>query len=172
MSASSAEDSNAVEVTLVKAGRVKIRYPAEVVADDGTRVTVRAPWAAEGVRDFGFVRFEPGDVFTEHYWRDRWYAVKEVRTQDGVLKGWYCDVTRPAVRDGATVTVEDLDLDLWCSADGGTIIRLDEDEFAESGLAEQDPEAAAAAVWALDVLEDLAHAGSLPRYEDSVGASR
>ncbi|MGE6735009.1 DUF402 domain-containing protein, partial [Streptomyces sp. NPDC059900] len=109
-----------VEVVLTKAGRTKIRYPAEVVSDDGTVVTVRAPWAAAGVRDFGFVRFEPGDVFTEHYWRDRWYAVKEVRTSAGVLKGWYCDVTRPAVRDGATLTVEDLDLDLWCSADGGT----------------------------------------------------
>ncbi|MFE0133154.1 DUF402 domain-containing protein [Streptomyces sp. NPDC059037] len=175
MSASSAESPTAVEVTLVKAGRVKIRYPAEVVADDGNQVTVRAPWAADGVRDFGFVRFEPGDVFTEHFWRDRWYAVKEVRTPEGVLKGWYCDVTRPAVRDGAALVVEDLDLDLWCSADGATIVRLDEDEFAQSGLAEQDPEAAAAAVWALDVLEDLAREGALPvlpSVQDSTGDSR
>ena len=85
----------------------------ELLADDGTRITVRAPWAGEGVRDFGFVRFEPGDVFTEHYWRDRWYAVKEVRTGDGALKGWYCDITRPAVLDGGELVVEDLDLDLW-----------------------------------------------------------
>ncbi|MGB8942230.1 MAG: DUF402 domain-containing protein [Streptomyces sp.] len=148
-----------VEVVLMKAGRTKIRYPAEVVADDGTVVTVRAPWAADGIRDFGFVRFEPGDVFTEHYWRDRWYAVKEVRTSTGVLKGWYCDVTRPAVRDGSTLTVEDLDLDLWCSADGRTILRLDEDEFAESGLAERDPEAASRALSALDELERLARGG-------------
>ncbi|MFI8879388.1 DUF402 domain-containing protein [Streptomyces sp. NPDC055243] len=161
MSETSADTSTAdkVEVVLTKAGRTKIRYPAEVVADDGTVVTVRAPWAADGVRDFGFVRFEPGDVFTEHYWRDRWYAVKEVRTSTGVLKGWYCDVTRPAVRDGATLTVEDLDLDLWCSADGGTVLRLDEDEFAESGLAERDPAAASAALAALDALEGLARGG-------------
>ncbi|GAA1942222.1 DUF402 domain-containing protein [Streptomyces durmitorensis] len=149
-----------VAVVLMKAGRMKIRYPAEVVADDGTVVTVRAPWAAAGVRDFGFVRFEPGDVFTEHYWRDRWYAVKEVRTSAGVLKGWYCDVTRPAVRDGATLTVEDLDLDLWCSADGETILRLDEDEFAESGLSERDPEAASQAMSALNTLEHLARTGA------------
>ncbi|MGW5863997.1 DUF402 domain-containing protein [Streptomyces sp. NPDC055239] len=148
-----------VDVILMKAGRTKIRYPAEVVADDGTVVTVRAPWAAAGVRDFGFVRFEPGDVFTEHYWRDRWYAVKEVRTSTGILKGWYCDVTRPAVRDGATLTVEDLDLDLWCSADGKTILRLDEDEFTESGIREHDPEAATAAKAALNELERLAHDG-------------
>ncbi|GAA4782796.1 DUF402 domain-containing protein [Streptomyces ziwulingensis] len=140
----------------MKAGRTKIRYPSELLADDGTRVTVRAPWAGAGVRDFGFVRFEAGDVFTEYYWRDRWYAVKEVRTGTGTLKGWYCDITRPAVRTGAELVVEDLDLDLWRSADGTDVRRLDEDEFAASGLAERDPGAAAAAVAALDTLERLA----------------
>ncbi|MET9954724.1 DUF402 domain-containing protein [Streptomyces sp. NPDC006339] len=157
MSAPSAEPT--VWITLVKAGRTKIRYPAVLVADDGVRLTVRAPWAADGVRDFGFVRFEPGDVFTEHYWRDRWYAVKEVRSGDGTLKGWYCDVTRPAAVDGTGVVVEDLDLDLWVSADGGRVLRLDEDEFAASGLAASDPEAARRASLALDELEDLGRDG-------------
>ncbi|WP_345616771.1 DUF402 domain-containing protein [Streptomyces ziwulingensis] len=156
MSARSAEPGSVVEIALVKAGRTKIRYPSELLADDGTRVTVRAPWAGAGVRDFGFVRFEAGDVFTEYYWRDRWYAVKEVRTGTGTLKGWYCDITRPAVRTGAELVVEDLDLDLWRSADGTDVRRLDEDEFAASGLAERDPGAAAAAVAALDTLERLA----------------
>ncbi|MEU9302728.1 DUF402 domain-containing protein [Streptomyces sp. NPDC048269] len=143
-------------VVLTKAGRVKIRYPAARVADDGDRISVRAPWAAEGVRDFGFVRFEPGDVFVEHFWRTRWYAVKEVWTGDGVLKGWYCDVTRPAVVRSGEIHVEDLDLDLWVSADGSSVLRLDEDEFAESGLTTSDPEAAAQAVRALDTLDDQA----------------
>ncbi|MBT2508261.1 DUF402 domain-containing protein [Streptomyces sp. ISL-98] len=149
--------ASSVEVALVKAGRTKIRYPAALVSDDGTHLVVRAPWAAPGVRDFGFVRFEPGDVFTEHYWRDRWYAVKEVRSGNGTLKGWYCDVTRPAVVLEGRVEVEDLDLDLWMSADGSTVLRLDEDEFEESGLADRDPEAAAEALQALDALELRAH---------------
>ncbi|MDV9200232.1 DUF402 domain-containing protein, partial [Streptomyces sp. Wh19] len=159
MSASSAEA--AVVVALVKAGRTKIRYPADVVRDDGVRVTVRAPWAAPGVRDFGFVRFEPGDVFTEHYWRDRWFAVKEVRTGAGGLKGWYCDITRPAVLRDGELLVEDLDLDLWVSADGSSVLRLDEDEFEESGLAGRDPAAAGAALRALDELEHLARTEGL-----------
>jgi hypothetical protein len=144
-------------VRLVKAGREKVRYDATVLHDDGVRVTVRAPWSLPAARDFGFVRFEPGDVFTEHYWRDRWYAVKEVRDAHGGLKGWYCDITRPVVvtGDGALVS-EDLDLDLWRSADGGDVRRLDEDEFAASGLAERDPRAAARASRALDELEALA----------------
>ncbi|WP_077799596.1 DUF402 domain-containing protein [Streptomyces sp. JHA26] len=156
MSVNSAEAPARVDVVLVKAGRTKIRYPSELLDDDGTRVVVRAPWAGGGVRDFGFVRFEAGDVFTEYYWRDRWYSVKEVRAGSGVLKGWYCDITRPAVLTGAELVVEDLDLDLWRSADGTDVRRLDEDEFAESGLAQRDPEAAGAAVAALDELERLA----------------
>ncbi|MFD5844924.1 DUF402 domain-containing protein [Streptomyces chartreusis] len=156
MSANSAERPRSLDVVLVKGGRTKIRYAAELVADDGTRIAVRAPWSGDGVRDFGFVRFEPGDVFTEYYWRDRWYAVKEVRDAAGALKGWYCDVTRPATLSGAELVVEDLDLDLWRSADGTDVLRLDEDEFAESGLERSDPAAAAAAVAALDELEALA----------------
>jgi hypothetical protein len=156
MSANSAEATEELDVVLLKAGRTKIRYPARLLSDDGTRIAVRASWASDSVRDFGFVRFEPGDVFTEYYWRDRWYAVKEVRDARGALKGWYCDITRPATLSGGELVVEDLDLDLWRSADGTTVLRLDEDEFEESGLAESDPEAAAAAVAALDELEVLA----------------
>jgi hypothetical protein len=57
------------------------------------------------------------------------------------------------------LVVEDLDLDLWRSADGTDVRRLDEDEFAASGLSHTDPEAAAAAMAALDELEGLAREG-------------
>ncbi|MEE4540858.1 DUF402 domain-containing protein [Streptomyces sp. V4-01] len=149
-------------VRLVKADREKVRYGARVLRDDGVRVTVAAPWSLPSVRDFGFVRFEPGDEFTEHYWRDRWYAVKEVRDARGALKGWYCDVTRPVVVTAGELVSEDLDLDLWLSADGHEVRRLDEDEFAAGGLAGRDPRAADAARRALDELEALARAGGLP----------
>ncbi|WP_438489777.1 DUF402 domain-containing protein [Streptomyces sp. S186] len=148
-------------VTLTKAGRTKVRYPATVVSDDGVRAVVRARWARPTARDFGFVRFEPGDVLTEHYWRDRWYAVKAVRAADGALKGWYCDVTRPARIGPDGIAVEDLELDLWQSADGATVLRLDEDEFVRSGIERRDPAAAAQARRALDTLEALARAGRL-----------
>jgi SAM-dependent methyltransferase len=130
-----------------------------VVADDGSHIVVRAPWAEPEARDLGFVRFEPGDVFTEHYWRERWYSVKEVRTAAGVEKGWYCDVARPVLVEDGLLVSEDLDLDLWVSADGGTVLRLDEDEYAAGGLAESDPAAATHARAALAELERLAHGG-------------
>ncbi|MGH4030837.1 DUF402 domain-containing protein [Actinomycetota bacterium Odt1-20B] len=165
MSTSSLEATamTTIQVTLLKSGRKKVSYPASLLQDDGTRITVRAPWAYEDkVRDFGFVRFEPGDVFTEHYWRDRWYSVKEVHAADGTLKGWYCDITRPATLHGTHLSVEDLDLDLWCSADRTEVIRLDEDEFEESALRTTDPAAATAALQALDTLEHLARTTGLP----------
>ena len=147
----------AVTVSLVKQGGGKIEYPAVVLVDDGNHVVVRAEWSLGSARDLGYVRFEPGDVFTEHYWRDRWYSVKEVRTASGKLKGWYCDVARPVrTREGLLVS-EDLELDLWASADGRTILRLDEEDFAASGLDDRDPAAAAHARQALDDLERLAH---------------
>lgn len=138
-------------------------YDAVVLLDDGVHIVVRAPWSEAEPRDLGYVRFEEGDVFTEHYWRDRWYSVKEIRTATGDLKGWYCDVCRPALVSDGTLVAADLDLDLWLSADGGTLARLDEDEFADSGLAHRDPAAAAHARAALAELERLAGDGSFAR---------
>lgn len=148
-----------VRVRLVKAPRPDVEYPAVVLSDDGTHLVVEAPWAGAPARDLGFVRFEQGDVFTEHYWRDRWYSIKEVRDAAGALKGWYCDVTRPARAAAGLLVVDDLDLDLWRSADGRTILRLDEEDFIASGLTQRDPVAAGQARRALDELERLAREG-------------
>ena len=141
-----------VEVRLVKPNPPDIVYPAVVVADDGNHLIVRAPWVEPEARDIGFAVFEPGDLFTEHYWRDRWYSVKEVRAADGRIKGWYTDVARPVRIDGRTIVSDDLYLDLWVSSDRRTVLRLDEDEFEESDLGDADPEAARAARDALDRL--------------------
>jgi hypothetical protein len=162
-----------VLVRLVKHPRADVEYPAVVLSDDGDHVTVCAPWSGPDVRDFGYVRFEKGDVFTEHFWRSRWFSVKEVRTGAGELKGWYCDVARPVLveRDAGAdrgadrgahrgvIVAADLDLDLWLSADRSVMLRLDEDEFVESGLEEREPETAAAARRALEELELLAADG-------------
>ena len=140
-------------------------YEAVVLDDDGIQVVVRAPWAEKSPRDLGYVEFTHGDVFTEHYWRDRWYSIKEIRSADGVRKGWYCDVARPADVRETTITSDDLDLDLWVSADRRRILVLDEDEFEASGLIESDPEAAARALAAIEELQRLARDG-FPELDD------
>ncbi len=126
-----------MRVRLVKQRRPAVEYDAELVSDDGTHL---------------IVRIGRGDVWIEHYWRDRWYSVKEVFDAGGRHQGWYCDIAQPARVDGDTVISEDLELDLWVSADRAVIARLDEDETDFT------PEVTAA----VEELERLARAGRAP----------
>jgi predicted RNA-binding protein associated with RNAse of E/G family len=139
-----------------------LEYEARLLADDGTHLVVEAEFAGTEDRDLGFVMFEAGDVWTEHYWRDRWYSIKAVRSSEGVLKGWYCDAAWPAeICDGELLTV-DLELDLWVSADRTQMLRLDEEEFVAFGVAARNPTTAQAARDAIDECERLARLGAAP----------
>ena len=143
-----------VRVRLQKYDGTELTYRAIVRRDDGKHIVVRAPWAKDEPRDLGCVVFEPGDVFTEHYWRERWYSIKQVVDRLGVLKGWYCDVARPVQVRGGAIVSADLILDLWVPPSGPPL-RLDEDEFAVSPLADT-PALVASARAALAELERLA----------------
>ncbi|MFQ5434792.1 MAG: DUF402 domain-containing protein [Anaerolineae bacterium] len=140
-------------------GRTVWQYPAAVLA-----------WLADGVRleaffdrddmDLGFVWFRRGDRFMETFYSDRWYNVFAVyEGADGRLKGWYCNVCRPAVITETAVRCEDLALDVWVNPDGSHLI-LDEDEFAALALTAAERNQAGAAV---AELLDLAQKGELPR---------
>lgn len=148
-----------VTVELLHAGQVKLRYPMTVESDDGDHVVVEGPYSEPQARDLGYVTLELGDRFREHYWRTRWYSIKEIMDEHGVRKGWYCDVARPAVVSSSLVRSVDLDLDVWASADGATVLALDEDEFVESGIEQSDPPAASRAREALSVLLHAAENG-------------
>ena len=137
-----------VTVRRAKASKADLVYPMTVVEDDGDHVVVRGPFSEPEPRDLGYIVFEPSDVFTEHLWRSRWFTIAEVRDGDGRRKGWYCDVARPVIIDGGTLVSVDLDLDLWLPPEGDALV-LDEDEFDASGLAADDPAAAAQARSAL-----------------------
>jgi hypothetical protein len=148
-----------VRVTLVKHDAADVEYEGIVLADDGNHLVIRAPWPWQTSAQLGFTTFGPGDIFVEHYWRDRWFSVKEVIGPDGMRKGWYCDVARPVRVERGRVISEDLYLDLWASRDLGTILRLDEEDLAASGLGQTDPDAEARAYRALDELERWARTG-------------
>ncbi|HET9222655.1 MAG TPA: DUF402 domain-containing protein [Roseiflexaceae bacterium] len=113
-------------------------------------------------RDLGYVVFEPGDHFYEHYYTEHWYNICEVHDAAGALKGWYCNVTRPAQVADDVLTSEDLELDLFVPPDRSNTLRLDLDEFEARGLDATDPPAYAAALAALDELERMARAGEPP----------
>ncbi len=150
-------------ITVVKLdvhGREVIRYPAHLVADDGSEIRLQARWG-HPPRDLGYVLLEPGDRWTERFYRDRWYNIFEIRSAEGHLKGWYCNVCRPATLADQELRCVDLVLDLFVYPDGRTL-RLDEAEFTALGLDQADPEAAQKARAALQELERMARAGEPP----------
>jgi hypothetical protein len=91
-----------------------------------------------------------GDRFVELYFSDRWYNIFEIHDRDDDrLKGWYCNVCKPAVFESEDrLSFIDLALDLWVSPSGKQTV-LDEDEFAALALDE------ATKLKALGALEEL-----------------
>jgi predicted RNA-binding protein associated with RNAse of E/G family len=138
-------------------GRQVIAYPGRVIRREGPAIVLRTEWDRAPL-DLGFVVLEPGDRWTETFYADRWYNIFEICASDGRLKGWYCNVTRPARIDAGEVSAEDLALDLWVAPDGDWIV-LDEDEFAALPLAAEER---AAARRALAELQALVEQGAAP----------
>ena len=151
-----------ITVHLLKPGKgTTITYQAELLHHTPSEIKILAIWDRPTL-DLGYVQFETGDHFYEYYYTERWYNVFEIRTAAGSLKGWYCNVTRPAHFDGGTLTSEDLELDLFGLPDRASMLRLDEDEFEARGFAHSDPATYTAALAALEELEALAQAGAPP----------
>jgi protein associated with RNAse G/E len=124
------------------AGEEIIRWSGRVIARTATSVTVEATFTRTDRLDLGYTVFERGDRFIEHFFNDRWYNIYEIHgVNTGACRGWYCNITRPALIEAAQVTQVDLALDVWVDADGRARV-LDEDEFAALPLGEDEREAA------------------------------
>ena len=77
------------------------------------------------------------DRFVETFFTDKWYNIFEIYDRDdGALKGWYCNLTKPAIIEAGQVSYVDLALDLWVTPDGRQVV-LDEDELEELNLGDE-----------------------------------
>jgi len=118
------------------AGEVVFEYDGEVVSCDGNSILVEAYFNRDDMPFQGIV-LKRNDRFMETYYTDKWYNIFEIYDRDdGNLKGWYCNLTTPAIIEGDTISFIDLALDLWVSADRTQTI-LDEDEMEELNLSEE-----------------------------------
>jgi uncharacterized protein len=109
-------------------GQVVLSYPAEISENLPNGVVLDATWTWPS-RDLGYAIFETGDHFTEYHYTDHWHNICTIHSgQNGSLKGWYCNITRPATVSAEAVAAEDLFLDVWVAPDGTWQV-LDEDEF-------------------------------------------
>lgn len=108
------------EVIVAYAGTVLERTPETIVLE--------ARFSRETL-DLGYAVFEHHDRFIEHFFTDRWYNIFEVHSlHDDQLKGWYCNIVKPATFEARTIEQIDLALDVWIDSDGSYQI-LDRDEF-------------------------------------------
>ncbi len=139
-------------------GREVFRYEGEVLQRDADVICLRAIFAFDDV-EFGFVTFRRGDVFTEWFYSARWYNVFRIEDgASGALKGWYCNITRPARLGEQCVSADDLALDVFVGPDGALQL-LDEDEFAELILSAHEH---AAALRAVEQISEAVAAGCAP----------
>lgn len=145
------------------AGEVTVQWSGQVLQRSAGQLVLEATFT-HAERDLGYVRLGPGDRFVEYYYAERWYNVFAIfNAADGVFKGWYCNITRPAeitaaLGGGVRVRAVDLALDYFRQP-GGREFVLDEDEFAALPLSPAEVDAARAA---LAELRALAAAGTGP----------
>lgn len=131
------------------------------VVERDDEVVVLEAYFTRGRRDLGYVVFERGDLFVEFYYFDRWYNVFQIYSAAGELKGWYCNITKPATLGDGELRFTDLALDLFAYPDG-TSLPLDVEEFEEHARTLYSPEDTARARAAFDELVRLHEAGALP----------
>lgn len=130
------------------AGKVLIEYEGDELRRDEHSITLEALFTREDML-FMDVTFKKGDRFVEYYYFDRWYNIFVVYDRDdGKIKGWYCNIGKPAVIEDQVVSYIDLALDLWVSAAGKHSV-LDQDEFEALDLDDETKRSA------LRALEDL-----------------
>ncbi len=104
---------------------------ARVLNETAQEIQIEAFFSLPKEMDKGYVVFKPQDRAVETFYRRRWYNVFAIYDRDdGRLKGWYCNICRPATWTAERIECEDLELDVWVDArpDVPPLI-LDEDEF-------------------------------------------
>ncbi|HUG34155.1 MAG TPA: DUF402 domain-containing protein [Anaerolineales bacterium] len=115
------------------AGDLVYEYDGDEISRDEQSIVLEAVFTRDNL-PFMDVVFKKGDRFVEYYYSDRWYNIFEIHDRDdGNLKGWYCNIGKPAVIEDGLVSYVDLALDLWVSRNGEQTV-LDEDEFEALGL--------------------------------------
>jgi predicted RNA-binding protein associated with RNAse of E/G family len=121
------------------AGRLVTSYQGQVIRRDQTSIVLEARWTRDRLA-LPYIVFERGDRLIEFFFADRWYSIFELHAGvDNRLKGWYCNVSRPAMFEDDSLSAIDLELDLFVYPSGETLL-LDEDEFEALNLQQVEPE--------------------------------
>jgi protein associated with RNAse G/E len=140
-----------MKITIIKQdpdGKETWRYSGTVISRGKNYLVIEAYFDRDHI-DLHGLSLCKGDRFIETYYLDRWYNIFEIYDHvNDHLKGWYCNISSPAIENDGLLIYKDFALDLLVFPNGRQII-LDEDEFAALDLSEKDQQAALAALQAL-----------------------
>ncbi len=127
---------NAIEMTIIKndhLGREVWHYPGRVIAQSDRGYLFEAFFNRSDF-EFNGMLLKERDRFLELYLLGKYFNIYQIYDRDdGHLKGWYCNVTKPVQVTDGQLSYDDLALDLLVFPDGRQLV-LDEDEFAELAL--------------------------------------
>ncbi len=133
------------------------RYSGHILEQDEHSILIEARFNRDDLTIHGLT-YKRNDRFVERYYDNRWYNIYAVHDRDDDrLKGWYCNITRPAEIEPGRIAYVDLALDVLAFPDGRYLV-LDEDEFAELLI---DDQTRAKAREGLKELEVLVQSGGL-----------
>jgi predicted RNA-binding protein associated with RNAse of E/G family len=139
------------DITVIKknaAGQETWRYPGRLLERGRDYLILEAFFDRDDMNLEGLFLCR-GDRFVETWYTRRWYNIFEIHArEDDQVRGWYCNIGRPAQINGAEISYEDLSLDLIVLPDGQQHVQ-DEEEFENLNLAP------AVRQQALDALQEL-----------------
>lgn len=144
--------SDAIDVIKLNTRREETwRYTGQVLRRWPNAVLLEARFNRDDT-PFHEILLGRNDRFVEIFYSDRWFNIFEIHDrEDDHLKGWYCNICRPAEFANGRVSYVDLALDLLVYPDGRNLV-LDEDEFVDLHL---DGETQAQALAAMEDLQEL-----------------
>jgi len=119
-------------ITVLKlnlAGEVTWSYTGVVLRCDEHQVVLEARFNRPDT-PFYEIMLKQNDRIIETFYADRWYNIFEIHDRDDdQIKGWYCNLGRPAQLKPGVISYVDLAIDLLVYPDGRQVV-LDEDEYA------------------------------------------
>lgn len=141
------------------AGEVTWQYEGVVLRREENAVVLEALFNRDDMPFLDIV-LKRNDRFVETFYADKWYNIFEIYDRDDhQLKGFYCNIGKPAVIEDGAVSYVDLALDLWVDVNGKQTV-LDEDEF--NGM-DFDDELRGQAYAALEELKAMLKTNNPPR---------
>ena len=127
------------------------RYAGKIIAESTKGIIAEAYFNRSDL-EFNGILLKEGDHFLELYLFGKWFNIYEICDRDsGLLKAWYCNITRPVRVAEQTIYYDDLALDLLVFPDRRQLA-LDEDEFLSLELNKTDQQKARSALKELQKL--------------------